>query len=533
MKNVTVSFLGEEYLIPETINEFLSYDTLLNPIREKMLNEIMTDIKQDTRCTYGAAANRIHNTSNKYRQLIKDASDLLVEKFIELGIYDITNDDLLSTVNSIGDINKVENLAFSTLLKEGHRYVDLKNAGLEQAYNYAAQNIVGSGVKVFTNSISVLMINSAIEKNILLSQAKKADKEYEDAVKIINEQTVFALDRLYREVMIKEFYPNIARIILEFDSKIMVTFLMQLTTHNKFDFDSVENYDMQKADGMLKNICKVPNKNDFLKQVFLICPFSFELYKECLEQGLLDKGTFETAKYFGMGEEIAVQMESYINNNLSNIEKIKPIITLLSSYRKQDELSICKKIYESTLINIEGKYKLLNSAISDKGMLDRFIRENISNITFDIINKSNDDIATAIDSIISSIITEKQFEEFVNIGILLPEKIKMLNSSSTTLMEINYEIKSALTECIMEYIEEAKRRLDLYNHSMAIFNKEVKKKEQALNVLKTEKAKLGLFSFSKKKELANSIFAMENEITTFKKMNEPKDLQIAFERMYG
>lgn len=135
MKNVTVSFLGEEYLIPETINEFLSYDTLLNPIREKMLNEIMTDIKQDTRCTYGAAANRIHNTSNKYRQLIKDASDLLVEKFIELGIYDITNDDLLSTVNSIGDINKVENLAFSTLLKEGHRYVDLKNAGLEQAYN--------------------------------------------------------------------------------------------------------------------------------------------------------------------------------------------------------------------------------------------------------------------------------------------------------------------------------------------------------------------------------------------------------------
>ena len=289
MKNVTVSFLGEEYLIPETINEFLSYDTLLNPIREKMLNEIMTDIKQDTRCTYGAAANRIHNTSNKYRQLIKDASDLLVEKFIELGIYDITNDDLLSTVNSIGDINKVENLAFSTLLKEGHRYVDLKNAGLEQAYNYAAQNIVGSGVKVFTNSISVLMINSAIEKNILLSQAKKADKEYEDAVKIINEQTVFALDRLYREVMIKEFYPNIARIILEFDSKIMVTFLMQLTTHNKFDFDSVENYDMQKADGMLKNICKVPNKNDFLKQVFLICPFSFELYKECLEQWLLDK----------------------------------------------------------------------------------------------------------------------------------------------------------------------------------------------------------------------------------------------------
>ena len=535
MGYVTVTFLGEEYQVSETINEFLSYDTLLNPIRTKMLNTITTDIKQDTRLTFdgNTMVNHIHSASDKYRQMIKDASDLLVKKFIELGIYDITTDNLLSTVNSIGDINNLENLIFSTLLEEAHRYVDMKNVGIERAYNYAARNIIGSGTRVFTGSFSVLMINSAIEKSILLSQAKKADKEYEDAVRAITAQTVFALDKLYREVMIKEFYPNIAKIILEFDSKIMATFLMQLTTHNKFDFDSVKNYDMQKADRMLKNISQVPDKNEFLKQVFLTCPFSVELYKECLKQGLLDKETFETAKYFGIGEEIAGQMDNYIKNNLRDSKKIKPIISLLSSYKETDELSIWKRIYEDTLMNIEGTYKLFNYAISDKKVLDGFVKENIVKEMYEIVDKSIEDITTTIDRKIKSLISEKQYEEFVNIGILLPETIRMSNSSSTTLNEINNEIVSALTECIMEYIEEAKKRLNDYNQAKALFDKEIKQKEQELNVLKIEKKRLGLFSFSKKKELGNLIVSKENEISVFKRMNEPKDLQIAFEKMYG
>lgn len=534
MGYVTVTFLGEKYQVSETINEFLSYDTLLNPIRTKMLNAMTTDIKQDTRLTYNGTTmvNHIHNVSDKYRQMIEDASDLLVKKFIEMGIYDITIDNLLSTINSIDDINNLERVTFSTLLEEGHRYVDMKNAGIGRAYNYAARNIIGSGVTVFTSSLSGLMINSVIERNILLSQAKKADKEYEDAVRLITEQTTSALDKLCREVMIKEFYPNIARIMLEFDRSIMATFLMQLITHNKFDFDSVEKYNMKKAEGMLKNISKVPDKNKFLKQVFLTCPFSDELYKECLKQGLLDKETFETAEYFGMGEEILEEMDNYIKNNLRNSEKIKPIISLLASYRETDELSIWKKVYESTLDNVKSTYKLFNSAISDKKILDGFIRENVVKNIYEIVDKSVGDITTTIDRKMKSLITKKQYEEFVNRGILLPEIIRMSNSSSITLDEINKEIMSALTKCIMDYIKEARERLYAYNQAKELFDKEIKQKKQELNSLKTKKKELGLFSIFKKKELTNIIASKEDEISAFKRMNEPKDLQMAFEKMY-
>ena len=280
MANVTVKFLGEEYQVSETINEFLSYDELLAPIRTKMLNAITSDIKKDSKnLTYGdTITDHVHSVSDKYRKMVEDGAELLVKKFLELGVYDVTANNLLDNVSSIGDINDLERNTFANLLEEGQRFVEMKNAGLERAYSYAASNITGSGVRVFTSSFSTLMINSVVERSILLSQAKKADKEYEEAARNISAQTVFALDKLYREVMVKEFYPSVMQILLEFDSKVMGSFLAELVNHGKFDFESVEKYNMVKAEDMLKNINQVPDKIGFLKQAFLTCPFSLDVY---------------------------------------------------------------------------------------------------------------------------------------------------------------------------------------------------------------------------------------------------------------
>ena len=535
MGYVTVKFLGEEYQVSETINEFLSYDKLLSPIRTKMLNAVTKDVKRDMYLKYDGnkIVNHIHSTSDKYRQMIEKAADLLVKRFIELGVYDVTVNDLLKDVKSIDEINILEKKTFETLLEEGYRYVDMKNAGIERAYNYAASNITGSGVRFFTSSFSDLMINSVIEKSIILSQAKKADEEYGKAVRTITKQTIFALDKLYREVMIKEFYPSIIEIFLEFDRKIMGIFLAELTIREKFDFQSVENYDMKKSEEMLKNISQISDKIGFLKQVFLICPFSVAVYKECLKRGLFDKDTFETAKYFGMGKELAEEMDNYIKDNLKNPEKIEPIISILSSHRGIDKLTIWRKIYEETLRKIEDTYRLFNSAIFDKKNLDLFIKENLIRKMSEIVEKSFEEIDNIIDKKMKDLISKKQYEEFVEIGILLPETIRMSNSSATDLSEINNEIKSALTKKIMEYIEEAKKRLGAYNQAKELFDKEIKQKERELSILKSEREKLGFFAFSKKKEIATIIASKENEISVFKKTNEPKDLQMAFEKMYG
>lgn len=534
MGYATVKFLGDEYQVSEAINEFLSYDELLTPMRTKILNELPLDIKKDSRLTFESniITSRIHGATDKYRQMMEDGTELLVKKLLELGVYDVTSNDLLKNITSIGDINDLEKATFATLLEQSQRFVDMKNAGIERAYNYAASNITGSGVRIFTSSLSMLMINSVVERSILLSQAKKADKEYEEAVRAINIGTRDALDNLYREVMVKEFYPSVMQILLDFDRKVMGSFLTEVTTHGKFDFESVEKYNRQKAEEMLKNINRVPDKVGFLKQTFSTCPFSMEVYEECLKQGLLDKETFETAKYFGMGDELAEKIDLTIKNNLKNTKKITPLISILASYRGTDEIGIWKKIYEGTLGNIEGTYKSFNIALSDNRKLDKFIRDNINSTMKEVIKKSKEDVTNSIDKKMLSLISEKQYDELVEMGILSPETIRMSGSSATALNDINSEIRNALVDCIMKYIDEAKRRFDVYNRAMDVYEKELKQKNDELSALQLEKNKLGLFAFSKKKEITVTIDAKASEISEFKRTHEPKDLWTQFEAMY-
>lgn len=535
MGYVKVKFLGEDFEISETINEFLDYDMMLNPIRIKMFNIMSMHVKRDCNISWedgNGIVSHIHGNADKYKQLFINGAELLIKKIIELGIYDVTVNDLLNNTTAIEDINILEKNIYSKLLQEGQEIVDQQNAGIERAYVSASNNITGSGVRIFTNSLSTLMINSMVEKNIILSQAKKADKEYEEAVKKLNLRAMNSLDILYRDVLYKEFYPAILKIFLEFDNKINSAFLVELTIHGKFDFESVENYDMKKAESMLKNISLVTDKAAFLKQAFLTCPFCFEVYEECIKQGLFDKDTFETAKYFGMREEAIQKMDEYVNNNLKNPDKIKIIISVLAWDRGIDELTIYEEVYKDTLDNIISTYEMFNSAISEKSQLDKFIRIYIDNKTSEVIKKTKEQINQSIAKIMNTIITEQQYNEFVNLKLLLPENIRMKGSSSITLGKINYEIRASLVLCIMDYIVEAKKRFDVYNKAKDLFDAEVKQKKEELIMLKHEKELLGVFAFSKRKKMDEIIDKKESELFYFKRKCEPISLWEDFENMY-
>ena len=150
----------------------------------------------------------------------------------------------------------------------------------------------------------------------------------------------------------------------------------------------------------------------------------------------------------------------------------------------------------------------------------------------EIVDKTVEDVSKSIDKKMNALVSEKQYEEFVSMGILSPETIRMANSSATSLNDINSEIKNVLVNCVMDYVEEAKKRFDAYNKAKDLFDKQVKEKEDELSALKSEKEKLGLFAFSKKKEMSATIDSKANEISEFKRTHEPKDLWQNFERMY-
>ena len=155
MGYVTVKFLGAEYQISETINEFLHYDELLTPIRVRILKTLSQDIKRDSRqLTFGEETpGHVENSTKVYLRFIEESANVLVNKLFSLGIYDVTANELLDSITSIADINELKKRILNVMLSEGQKYVDMKNRGVERAYRSAVSNITGSDI----NSVELLI----------------------------------------------------------------------------------------------------------------------------------------------------------------------------------------------------------------------------------------------------------------------------------------------------------------------------------------------------------------------------------------
>ena len=168
------------------------------------------------------------------------------------------------------------------------------------------------------------------------------------------------------EVMVTQYYPSLMDILMQFSAKITSAFLVELVQHDKFDFASIEKYKMRKAEQMLTNINHVPDKADFLRQAFNVCPFSLDVYEKCLEYGLLDRDTFQTAAYFGFADNLVESMEVYISQNLKNKNLIAPIIAILAEHKNTDETEIWKRAYRETIESVENTYRSFNLILPQK-----------------------------------------------------------------------------------------------------------------------------------------------------------------------
>ena len=401
----------------------------------------------------------------------------------------------------------------------------------EDAQQSAYSQVTGTGISMYSNSMIAHMTLAAFETSTIKKQCEQADRDYKRAMDALSARGTSVTEKKNAEVMIKTF-AEIANAFGMFISELMDTFLNKLQQNNIFDYSKTKEYDIKRSSEILNNMSLVEDKKSVLIQAFKSCPYNPDIYAKVLEMGLCDLDTFKTAQYYYQDEVLTEVLDDYVKKNLKNTEKVTVPISILATYRGTDEIGIWKKIYEGTLENIEGSYKIINTALSDKKKLDRFIRDNISSSMKEVVKKSREDVIKNIDKKMLALVSEKQYDEFVGMGILSPEIIRMSGSSATTLNDINGEIRNALTDCVMEYIEEAKKRYDAYDKAMDIYEKELKQKYDELNVLRSEKNSLGLFAFSKKKEMTATIDAKVNEISEFKRTHEPKDLLAQFEAMY-
>lgn len=535
MGYVTLDFLGKEHMVSDSVNKLMYYYTdMMIPLQEKIVEAVLEDIKSDSEnLSFGEQLPEyiLENTAF-YRDILENYVRVLVINLTSYGIFDITSEDLLENSTAMEDLEKLGYATLERMLSEAKKFAQLQQAGLERAYRSSASSITGSGVTVFSNSLTSLMLYSAIEGSTLLSQAEKADREYKQAVSEINRRTTNALDHMVSEVLVKQYYPAVLKILMESASEITSAFLAQLAVHGKFDIEAIQKYNPKKAAQMLNNISYVSDKYEFLQCVFDVCPFIFELYETCLNQGLLDKGTFETAKYFGFADKLAEKADHYIQANLQDVCLVKPLVPILADYQSSCETVIWNRLYKDTISQIKETYKDFHLALSKKTDLDRFVRKYVAPNTNDIILMTPSEVGSIVQNVVFSVLSPEQYAEFSNLNLLRPDDLRVPQSTSEELAQINKELTDGLISAFSSYIQEAQRRAKLFNESSAQLSEVLKSMQRDLDFLKNEWQKLGFFSFSKKKELEERIKCKEKEMSLLEENHESKKLLKDFEDMY-
>jgi len=534
MGYTTVQFLGENYEVSEAVKQYLIYEKTFSKLTTKLINDVTEIIDSHSLCSPSNVINICFESDiNKFNKIMDDFTDEFVKKLVSYGIYDVNAADLTNNWEHKGMLQGLCNLTTLKGIQEGKRIIELKELGMAYAYNYAANTITGTGFGIITNSFSTLVIYSAIENYAVLSQAKKADAEYNRVVIALTEKASNTFEIMCKDILINEHYPTLYVVFSQFVSYVTSTFLAYMAADNKFDFESIKEYNMEKANEMLKNINSAPNKIDFLKHIFLKCPFNPDLYDKCLDLGLLDAETLKTAQYFDAIEDsLTDKIENQCRNVIDDKELFKRSLELYMAYFDLTQQDALKKLFSSIIDEIKSKYSYLYKAIAEEYYLIMWIKDNIATSCKKICEYSKSQIEDTIRKYIGGIISQKR-QDVLNEYNLLSE---LELPSGIVLSELNEDLSVKLIERVIEYIDKARtRREELlseyselkneYDTLQSSINSQIYELQKKLDTLKINRNSLGIFAFSKKKELNFQISEISNKIALLKNSDELKELE--------
>ncbi len=530
MGDISVKFLGKDYVFPEELREYVSYCNEFEKISNTLSDALLVSMKKKS-ITDGNDS-QADDIETKLKDLMRQEGKKIIPMLAKHEIFDVTESDLID--NNQGYIlyeqaykTMMEGLC-KNLAEEMQAFMD----GYDDVQRSAYSQVTGTGISMYSNSIIAHMTLAAFETSAVKKQCEQADRDFERAFDSMTERNASVRGKKDVEVMAKT-YTSVAEAFGVYVTELMETFLNKLQEHSIYDYSKLKPYNIKRSSELLNNMAIVENKQSILEQAFKSCPYNPDIYAKVLELGLCDVDTFLTAKEFYQDSLLIGVIEDYCKKYLKDYDKVKVPITILASYKEKTEIEILRSLYGSELNSIESNYHKFEKVLSNQRALDEWIRTNISKQTQNIIGTSIETIKNKVHSSVNGVVSESNYQKFVDMGLLSAETLRLKNSTQTTLFGINEEIENKLVGLIVAYIEEAKLRKKKCDDVYAEFDKEVKKKNDAISEKRNELNGLGMFAFSKKKEVKALIADMESELSKYKYDKEPKDLQRAFEKMYG
>ena len=529
METKIVYFLGAEHTIPCQLRGFVK---LLNYFECILNDELMPLLLQQIK---KKEWNDDGNSFSYYELTMKSIGEKVISKLAEQNVFDVTLQELVYRNKGYLMLKQV---CHETLEDMRQILIDSMNeweAAYNSAYTSTTSNITGMNFSIWTNSLSSALLYTAMEASTIKKQTNVAEKEFRSAMSALNKSTTDRQEQRENDILANKYYPKVAESLSLFVSKLTEIFIRKLENAKLFEAKSIKKYSLCRSSEILNNIKLVQNKKEILTLAFICCPYNPDIYHAVIHNDLIDYDTFETAKYLLQHYYLTDEIKKYCIKNSNDFSKISEAVKVYSSYSGKSKNDALKEIYKDKLNIIKKHFTELRLSISNKRDLINWITKHINNNAVDFVNSSQEKIRQILKREIYNIdVSQNTLNLFFDNKLLsfseLAEETPFYSLSEIFdyyYVKIEKEIieyHNLLSKHIKELLTKISDKKIQFEYKSKKYNQAIIEYHKKEKELRSERDRLSVFAFSKKKDLDNKIATCVSERESFEKSNNPYKL---------
>lgn len=396
--------------------------------------------------------------------------------------------------------------------------------GRSVAFTEAASNIKGMGYGIITNSSLNLLAYNIMSNATLKSQAKKADKQYENSLKSLYEVTAGPYKSQLLSLMFEQYIPMARMCFSMWVNEVTEKLIdYEVRFNNNSVFEEIGRFNLEKSQEYINKIDWTSSDDvirEELLEAFKECPYNESIYLKAAQAGLLDKETYFTVALpycLGVSSKIKKIIIKECKNNLEEIELIKKRISFMI-VNKADERKILKEIYDVS--DMIQNYNYIRELVDTTQSIQPFLQNKLTICDIEkFIAMDASSIRLLLESYIVKIISKNRWNILVENNLIDWRKISRNNTHEYD--EMNSYYINALLNRIVEYqnvMIEANLR---YMESLNKYQLTCKDMENLIEQLEKDIAQIGVLGFTKKKLLKEELGRKKAELYEFSTHNKP------------
>lgn len=528
MGNISVRFLKRNYLISDQLPKYISVLEEYEAYTNRLLQMVVQQAKKGE-YTGGADEDFVFwkiPIENIAKEIIKNAANE--------GVYDLTTVDLVQNNPGYKKLHKVCEDTMQGMVNALMNAMTDWLDGVERSEREAASHITGSGVSIWTSSLSSALIYSAIESSTIKRQCNQADKEYRAAIGELSARTDSKQKQDENRVLTTVYYPGCNEAIPLIISYMLNIFLERIEQSGTFDYSDVKKYDMSSSVEIMKNLQLVSQKEEVIHKAFEKCPYNPDVYKAVLDYVSVDYDTFSIAKMLKQEKILLPFIKSYCEDVVLKQKNDSEIVKIWAYYENVDVLQIYQKIYKNTLDDAMSGLHSAIKAIAEYNSCVAWIKIWITDSVDEIKAKEND-LDKLVGSVLQKYIDKDTFDKLNNLGVIPIEEINLTGNTSANYDMLMEDLRTKLVGQIKQVISKQDERQEVIASEIKILKETISQKEREFNSIKekltaeveklrNERNSCGIFAFSKKKELDSNLASVEQNLNEKEKEYE-KDVK--------